>query len=170
MRNATIVVADTHELFAQGLRHLLQARPGFTVIDVVTDGFAALETCRQQPPGVLIIESTIGGLDALEVCRQLARFSSPTRPLLSMPHIQHELAAQSLKCGVWGAVLKNCNLEQMYAAIDAVLSGQKHFPAELAPRAAGTSATASPPSRRRRSRGLPPASEPSSSFWPKAIA
>jgi DNA-binding NarL/FixJ family response regulator len=133
MRNATLVVADTHELFAQGLRHLLQARPGLTVVDVVKDGFAALESCRQHMPSLLIIEATIGGLDALEVCRQLARYSSPTRPLLSMPHVQHELAAGALKCGAWGVLLKNANLEHMYLAIDGVLAGQKQFPAELAP-------------------------------------
>jgi DNA-binding NarL/FixJ family response regulator len=133
MRNATLIVADTHELFAQGLRHLLQARPGLSVIDVVNDGFAALESCRQHVPNLLIIEATIGGLDALEVCRQLARYSSPTRSLLSVPHIQHELAAGALKCGAWGVLLKNANLEQMYSAIDGVLAGQKQFPAELSP-------------------------------------
>ena len=132
MRTATLIVADTHELFAQGLRHLLEARPGLSVTDVVTDGFAALEACRQQPPSLLIIESTIGGLDALEVCRQLARYSSPTRTLLTVPHVQHELAAQALKCGAWGVLLKNANLEHMYAAIEGVLAGQKQFPADMA--------------------------------------
>lgn len=133
MRNATLIVADTHELFAQGLRHLLQARPGLSVVDVVTDGFAALESCRQHVPTMLIIEATIGGLDALEVCRQLSRYSSPTRTLLSMPHIQHELAAGALKCGAWGVLQKSANVEHMYAAIEGVLAGQKQFPAELSP-------------------------------------
>lgn len=133
MRTLTVVLADTHELFAQGLRHLLEARPGIGVVDIVTDGFSALETCRQQPPNELLIDSTIGGLDALEVCRQLNRFSSPTRVLLLMPYKQTEMMAQAVKCGAWGAVLKSESLDNLYAAVEAVAEGRKVFPAELTP-------------------------------------
>jgi DNA-binding NarL/FixJ family response regulator len=133
MRNATVVVADTHELFAQGLRHLLEARAGLSVVEIVNDGFAALETCRQLAPSLLVIEAAIGGLDAMEVCRQLSRFSSPTRVLVTMPHVQHEMAAQALKAGVCGMVLKTVSLEKLYAAVDAVLAGEKQFPSDLVP-------------------------------------
>ena len=135
MRTATIVVADTHELFAQGLRLLLEARSGLSVIELVNDGFAALEICRQQPPHLLLIDMTIGGLDALEVCRQLSRYSSPTRVVLTMPYTQHELTAQAMKCGAHGILLKTVSLDKLYAAVEAVLAGEKQFPAGLtAPR------------------------------------
>ncbi len=133
MQTATIVVADTHELFAQGLRHLLESREGLHVIDVVNDGFAALESCRQQPPDMLIIDVGIGGLDSLEVGRQLQRYSSRTKVLLTMPFTQHERMAQAVKNGVAGAVLKTAGLEHLFAAIEAVLIGEKRFPAELTP-------------------------------------
>ena len=133
MRNATIIVADTHELFAQGLRHLLESRPGLHVVDLVSDGFAALEACRQQPPHVLLIDATIGGLDALEVCRQLHRYSSPTRVLITMPYTQNEVTAQAMKCGAFGVVLKTVNLDQLYSTVSAVLAGEKRFPTELTP-------------------------------------
>ncbi len=131
MSNATMVVADTHELFAQGLRHLLEARGYWRVIDTVSDGFAALETCRQRPPNLLIIDIGIGGLDALEVSRQLLRYSSPTKVLLSMPYTQHERTAQAVKNGVSGMVLKSAGVEHLYATIEALLRGEKRFPPEL---------------------------------------
>ncbi|NQU74972.1 MAG: response regulator transcription factor [Planctomycetes bacterium] len=131
MLTATIVVADTHELFAQGLRHLLEAKPGLSVIDLVNDGFAALETCRQRPPHLLMIDAMIGGLDAMEVCRQLRRYSSPTRVLVTMPHTQYELTAQAMKCGAQGVVLKSINLDKLYTVIESILAGEKFFPSEL---------------------------------------
>ncbi len=133
MRTTTVVLADTHELFAHGLRHLLEARPQTAVIDMVTDGFAALESCRQQPPALLLIDSTIAGLDALEVSRQLHRFSSPTRVLVMLPYTQTEIMAQAMKCGAAGVVLKTAGLDELYSAIDVVLGGQKRFPSELVP-------------------------------------
>ena len=133
MRTTTVVLADTHELFAQGLRHLLEARPQTTVIDIVTDGFAALESCRQQPPSLLLIDSTIAGLDALEVSRQLHRFSSPTRVLMMLPFKQTEVMAQAMRCGTAGVVQKTAGLDELYSAIDVVLGGQKRFPPELTP-------------------------------------
>lgn len=133
MRTTTVVLADTHELFAQGLRHLMESRPDTTVIDIVTDGFAALESCRQQSPSLLIIDSTIAGLDALEVARQLHRFSSPTRVLLALPYTQTEVMAQAFKCGAAGVVLKSAALDELFSAVDVVMGGQKRFPAELTP-------------------------------------
>lgn len=133
MRTATIVLADSHQLFTQGLRMLLEAREGLNVIDMVIDGFAALESCQQHRPEVLIMDAGIPGLDAMEVCRQLGRFSSPTRVLLLMSCIQHERMAQAVKYGALGVVLKTASVEQLYSGLEAVLSGQKRFPAELTP-------------------------------------
>jgi DNA-binding NarL/FixJ family response regulator len=133
MRTATVVLADTHQLFLQGLRLIVEARQEFTASAMVTDGFEALEACRQKMPSLLIIDSTIPGLDALEVSRQLGRYSSRTRVLLTMPVIQHERMAQAAKCGVHGAVLKTAGVEQLYNSIDAVMAGQARFPAELTP-------------------------------------
>ena len=132
MRSATIVVADTHELFAEGLKHLLEAQPGLIVVDVVSDGFAALESCREHLPHLLLVDATIGGLDALEICRQLGRYSSRTRVLCMLPHVQHELAAQAAKCGAWGTLLKTADLQKLYRTLDAVLAGQKQFAPDLA--------------------------------------
>jgi len=131
MKTTTIVLADTHELFAQGLRHLLEARPYTTVIEVVTDGFAALGSCRQNSPSLLLIDSTIAGLDALEVARQLHRFSSPTKVLLMLPFRQVEVMVQAKRCGAAGVVQKTAGLDELYSAIDVVLAGNKRFPAEL---------------------------------------
>lgn len=133
MRTATVVLADTHQLFLQGLRLIVEARQEFTVEAMVTDGFEALEACRQKMPSLLIIDSTLPGLDALEVSRQLGRYSSRTKILLTMPMIQHERLAQAVKCGVHAAVLKSAGVEQFYNSIDAIRNGQTRFPAELTP-------------------------------------
>ena len=43
MRTATVVLADSHLLVAQGLRLILEAQPELRILDAVTEGFEALE-------------------------------------------------------------------------------------------------------------------------------
>lgn len=130
MRTARILLADTHQLIAEGLRLVLEAKPDLRVIDVVTDGSAALDRCQRLVPDLLLTDAALPGLDVLEVCRHLDRFSSPTRVLLTMPFIQHERMAAAAKYGAAGVVLKSASTDELHATVAAVLAGEKRFPTE----------------------------------------
>jgi DNA-binding NarL/FixJ family response regulator len=133
MRTATIVLADTHKLHAQGLKVLVEARNAYNVIEIASDGFSAFEACCARRPDMLIVDVAIPGLDALEICRQLKRYSSPTRVLLTLPFVQQERLVQAMRYGAAGAVLKTAGVDQLYDTMEAVLDGQRRFPAELTP-------------------------------------
>lgn len=133
MRDATLVLADTHQLFLQGLRLLVESRANLTVLQTVTNGFEALESCRQLGPDILLVDSAIPGLDPLAICTELARFSSRTRVVLTLPFVQHERVAQAIQAGAAGVVLKNAPAEQLHSILDDVLAGQTRFPAQLKP-------------------------------------
>ena len=93
------------------------------------------------------------GLDALEICRERRLPSRDRGVLLTMPYIQHERMAEAVRVGACGVVLKTAGVDRLDGSIDAVLAGQKRFPAESTPArpayppTEGSSPTATPYSR-----------------------
>jgi DNA-binding NarL/FixJ family response regulator len=58
-----VLLADDHTLVRAGVRKILEAQPGVTVVAEVADGAAALGALRRQPADVLVLDLTMEGTD-----------------------------------------------------------------------------------------------------------
>ena len=61
-----VVIADSHDLFRQGLSSLLTRQPDIKIVGEAKDGAELLQMMHDLRPGVLLMEVYMRGVDGLQ--------------------------------------------------------------------------------------------------------
>jgi DNA-binding NarL/FixJ family response regulator len=129
MRRATILLADDHVVFTDGILRILQDH--FEVVGAVTDGPGLLEAAARLKPDVILTDISMPTLSGLEGLRQLKARHTESRVIVLTMHAQADLAAEAFKLGAKGFVLKHSSGDELVKAIEAVLAGHKYLSSAL---------------------------------------
>ena len=129
MAHATILLADDHAIVAEGLARLLG--PEFTLLGTVTDGSQLLEAARKHRPDVIVSDVAMPGMTGLEVLRRLRAESLPSRVIFLTMHADAPLAAEALRAGAAGFVVKHAAGEELLTAIHEALAGRTYLTPRL---------------------------------------
>src|SRR5271168_1182332 len=62
-----ILLVDDHPVVRQGLRTLLEGRPGWEVVGEASDGIEALDKVESLQPDVVVLDITMPRMNGLEV-------------------------------------------------------------------------------------------------------
>lgn len=131
-----ILVADDHPIVLEGLVALLSAA-GHEVVARCQTGDEVPSVMERSRPELLLLDLHIPGEDGLQLLR---RFAS-TRPLwtprvvLLTSSITDEQAAEAMRLGVGGMVLKETPAEQLLKCVREVAAGRRWVDRELGQRA-----------------------------------
>jgi two-component system response regulator NreC len=135
---ATVVLADDHPVVRQGLRKLLEAEPGITVVGEAADGIRAVELVSQLRPDVLVIDLIMGGLSGLDAIRQVSKRFSKTRIVMFSMHSCEAYVLEALRNGALAYVLKDSGAAELIRAIRDVLMGRRFLSSPLSDKAIET--------------------------------
>jgi DNA-binding NarL/FixJ family response regulator len=119
-----VVIADDHTIFRKGLRSVLEAEMGFTVVGEAADGEQAVELCRDLQPDVLLLDLAMPGQSGMDALAELATSPSPVRTILLTAGIQKDEIVKALQLGAAGVVLKSASTELLFKSIQSVMAGQ----------------------------------------------
>jgi len=122
----SMVIADDHPMFLDGLRLAIKAVPEFELVGEASDGESALQVIRSQKPAIAILDVSMPGLDGLSVVRALIEEILPVSVIFLTTYREEKLFRQALDLGVKGYVLKASAASDLVAAIRAVSRGE-HF-------------------------------------------
>jgi DNA-binding NarL/FixJ family response regulator len=100
-----ILIADDHELVRQGMRAILSAEPGWTVVGEARTGREALAQALELKPDVLVLDVSLPEMNGLEVTRQVLRAIRIAVLIVTM-HESDDLVDEALGAGALGYVLK----------------------------------------------------------------
>ena len=120
MKPVRILVADDHDIVRQGLRALLESRPGWEVCGEAATGREAVERARQGKPDVVVLDVSMPELNGLEAARQILQVLPRTEILILTMHESEEMARQVLGVGVRGYVLKSDAARELVSAVEAL--------------------------------------------------
>lgn len=123
----TIVLADRHKLVRQGVRLLLEAEPGFSVLGEASALAQALELVARLKPDVLVVCPDIGGAAGFEVARQAIERSRDTRVVLLSMYDSSDHVVKALQSGASGYVLKESSAAELARAIRKVAAGRRYL-------------------------------------------
>jgi DNA-binding NarL/FixJ family response regulator len=130
MPRPTVLVADDHAVVAEGLASLLRGE--FALAGTVTDGAQLLEAARRLRPDVIVTDLAMPGLSGLDALRQLRADGLTSRVVVLTMHADAQLAAEALRAGASGFVVKSAAGKELVAAIHTVLRGKTYLTAQLA--------------------------------------
>ncbi|MBB5780407.1 response regulator transcription factor [Nonomuraea jabiensis] len=129
-----LILADDHPVFVSGLRALLDAEAGMTVLAVAATGADALRLAVEHRPDVAVLDVNMPGGDGLTVTARMRAAGLPTRSLILTMYDDDENVLAALRAGAHGYALKGAGPEEIVAAVRAVARGEAVFGAGVAAR------------------------------------
>jgi DNA-binding NarL/FixJ family response regulator len=124
----TIIIADDHRLFRQGLVVLLREQSGWEVVGEAGSGEEALQFASTLKPDIAVIDVEMPGIGGVEATRRIRGSSVDTRVVALSMYDDEYYRERMRKAGASAYVLKNEAIDQLVNAIDAVLRGQQYTP------------------------------------------
>lgn len=122
-----IALVDDHTLFRSGLKGLLSQHDNYEVVADVGSGEEFLEILPQLDVNVIFMDISMPGIDGCETTRRaLADRPELKMITLSMYGDEHFYSLMVVS-GASGFLLKDSDIEEVYAAIDAVVDGDSYF-------------------------------------------
>ncbi len=119
----TVIVADDHAIFRQGLASLIQAEADIALLAQAIDGAEAWELITTLRPEVAILDLSMPGLTGIEVARQVEMAGLDTRVVLLTMHDDPSALLQAQEDVVAGYVLKDNSFEELVQAVRTVATG-----------------------------------------------
>jgi DNA-binding NarL/FixJ family response regulator len=130
-REVRIIIADDHQLFRNGLRVLLSAFPGFTVVGEASDGVELLQVIHSCAADIVLMDINMPELNGIDATRQvLAKCPSLNIIALSM-YGEEEYYYRMVDAGAKGFLLKDSDISEVKEAILTVMKGGSYFSQEL---------------------------------------
>jgi len=121
-----VVIADDHPVVRQGLRLVIEAHPGLTVVAEAADGRAALERLRELRPDVAVLDIDMPEMNGFAVARAARDEGIPAAVIFLTIHREGDLFEEALDVGALGYVLKDSATTDIVAGIRAAAAGQHY--------------------------------------------
>ena len=125
MSPARVVIADDHQILAEGIRSLLE--PEFEVVAVVSDGRALVAAAKQYLPDVIVADISMPSLNGIEAASLVRLEGLSAKIVFLTMHRDVAYARRALEAGAVGFVLKHSVSAELVTAIREALQGKTYI-------------------------------------------
>lgn len=130
----TVLVADDHELFLEGLALLVAAMDGCEVVGMAHDGAQAVELAKRLGPRVVLMDARMPRLSGPEAITRLVAELPGTAVVMVTMFADDELVFHAMRAGAKGYVLKGASKAELERAIMAAANGEALFDHDIVER------------------------------------
>jgi DNA-binding NarL/FixJ family response regulator len=128
----SILLADDHPLFRQGVAHSLAADTGFAVIAEADSGEQAVELARRLQPDLVLLDINMPGIGGIQAAAQIAAGLPATRIVMLTVAENQDALLSALKAGAHGYVLKGVSALELRGIIRRIAEGEAYVTPQLA--------------------------------------
>lgn len=125
MNPYTIVLADDHMMFREGIKKVISDIEGVEIIGEASDGLELLNLLKTTQPHMIILDISMPRLRGLEATREIKRLYPRVKILLLTMHRKEEFIHQGLESGADGFLLKEGDISELVQAIEVIRAGKK---------------------------------------------
>jgi len=129
-----VFLLDDHEIVRMGVRDLLEAEPGITVIGEAGTAASALARIPALKPDVAILDVRLPDGDGVSVCRDIRSKMPQLAVLMLTSFSDDEALFDAIMAGAAGYVLKQIRGTDLVGAVRTIASGQSLLDPEAASR------------------------------------
>lgn len=127
MDRYSIILADDHAIFRQGIRKIIEGVKGFQVVGEAADGLELLQLLRTTRPDLIILDISMPKLRGLEAAEEIKRQYPGVKILILTMHKRKAFVQLGLKAGADGFLLKEDADTELFRAIDTILKGKMYI-------------------------------------------
>jgi DNA-binding NarL/FixJ family response regulator len=128
----TILIADDHNLFREGLAGIIRDWEDFRLVGEVENGQQAVDFCRKFVPDIILMDICMPVMGGIEATRQIVwEFPSISIVMLTMA-IDKKSVCDAIRAGAQGYILKDIRVRDLKSSLDGVLRGEPVFSLDVA--------------------------------------
>jgi len=120
-----ILIADDHTLVADLCKKLLETE--FDVVGSVRDGHALVQTALVLTPDVIVVDIAMPILNGLDAGQQVKELLPTVKLVYLTMNPDPEVAAEAVRRGASGYLLKTCAADELVVAVRQVLRGVSYM-------------------------------------------
>jgi DNA-binding NarL/FixJ family response regulator len=128
----TVVLADDHVMFREGVRRIIERIEEVSVGGEVNDGLELLEFLKGSRPDLVILDISMPNLRGLEAIREIKKTYPQVKILVLTMHKKKEFIRQALGDGADGFLLKEDAGGELLRAVQTIKNGGKYLSPLLA--------------------------------------
>lgn len=132
----TLLIADDHAIFREGLKHILEEHPDIVVADEAANGWEVLDKVWKRDFDIVLLDISMPGMPAIDVLKRL-KAEKPRLPVLILSmYPEDQYAVRFIRAGASGYLTKESAPDELITAIRRITSGRKYITSSLAERLA----------------------------------
>jgi len=119
-----VMLVDDHEVVREGLRALLNRRPGMSVVGEAGTVAQAVEVASREKPDVVVMDVRLPDGSGVEACREIRAERPETKMIMLTSYADEEAVFASILAGASAYFLKQTRGQQLADAVEAVSRGE----------------------------------------------
>lgn len=128
----TLLIADDHAIFREGLKHILEEHPDIVVADEAANGWEVLDKVWKRDFDMVLLDIRMPGMPAIDVLKRL-KAEKPRLPVLILSmYPEDQYAVRFIRAGASGYLTKESAPDELITAIRRITSGRKYITSSLA--------------------------------------
>jgi DNA-binding NarL/FixJ family response regulator len=130
----SLLLVDDQALIRAGLKHVLTAADGFTIVAEAADGAEALSALGRHDVDVVLMDIRMRGMDGIEATRCICGRDNPPPVLILTTFDDDEALIGALEAGAAGFALKETTADELIRAVEVVAAGGAWLDPVVTPR------------------------------------
>jgi two-component system nitrate/nitrite response regulator NarL len=132
-RVVTVVIADDHPVYREGLAHALAAKPDIEVLGQAGDGLEALALIGDLEPDIALVDLRLPSLDGIAIAEAVTARTPATLVVIVSAYEDSDTMYRAFDAGAKAYLTKQASPQTVYDAAMAVLGGEIVFPESVRP-------------------------------------
>jgi DNA-binding NarL/FixJ family response regulator len=124
MSPARVLLVDDHQLFREGLAHILNQQPDFEVVGEASDGLEAQVKAQKLKPDLILMDVAMPGCDGLEATENIKQELPEVTIVMLTVRDDDDNLFQSIRNGAQGYLLKSIRSKEMLSLLRGVMHGE----------------------------------------------
>ena len=131
MGKLRVLIVDDHAILRMGLASLLNSKGALEVVGDAANGTSGIKKAQKLKPDVVIMDLMMPGMDGGETTRRLMAQDPDAKVLILTTFGTSDGITRALEAGAKGAIMKNCDFEELLTAIRSVAAGKNYISSEI---------------------------------------
>ncbi len=125
VKRPRVVLADDHQMLREAFASLLEST--CHIVGAVSDGRALLTAAAELRPDVVLLDVAMPSLNGLDAARRLRQTMPEVKIIFLTVNEDPDLAAEAIREGASGYLLKNSAASELQRAIDDAMEGRTYI-------------------------------------------
>lgn len=127
-----ILIIEDDPLVQLGIEQALATRSELQVIDIIDDGYLAVEAALQHTPDLVLMDIGLPGIDGIETTRKIKAALPETKVIMLTSHTAETEVLAAFSSGAEAYCIKGGRIDVLITAIATVAQGGVYLDAKIA--------------------------------------